>query len=297
MAGSPRFGYDPDVASPEDVRAREVLRALEERLVQGPYAALGISANANPAEIRHAFFELAKIYHPAKFARMATDIQKQSNEVFLALRAAHDVLTKTARQASQQPQRPSAPVMAGPTNARPTGQHVMPPQPGAPSGAHAAAQPPRAMTNAMPPVVRPPAPPATPAARPPSPSPDSSQTMKRAGTPASGVKVVRTPTPAVAAAPAAAAAKPAVVGDDVATIVDLLQKQKWDEARSALHNLAAKAPSDPKIRALLAYTDGRQAQLRGDVDEARVELNRALMIDPELQLAKTALGELFARRK
>ena len=83
----------------------------------------------------------------------------------------------------------------------------------------------------------------------------------------------------------------------MASVLELVTKERWDEARAALHGLAAKAPSDTKIRALLAYTFGREAQLKGNPDEARVELMTALQLDPDLQLAKTAVGELFAKRK
>jgi hypothetical protein len=47
----------------------------------------------------------------------------------------------------------------------------------------------------------------------------------------------------------------------------------------------------------MSYARGREAQVGGRVDDARVELQDALELDPELQLAKTALTELFTRRK
>ena len=57
------------------------------------------------------------------------------------------------------------------------------------------------------------------------------------------------------------------------------------------------SPDSTQIRALLSYATGRQAQVERRLDEARVELQRALQLDPDLTLAKTALAELFARRK
>ena len=47
----------------------------------------------------------------------------------------------------------------------------------------------------------------------------------------------------------------------------------------------------------MCYARGREAQLDRRLDDARVELQDALDLDPELQLAKTALTELFTRRK
>jgi len=88
-----------------------------------------------------------------------------------------------------------------------------------------------------------------------------------------------------------------VTGRDETSVLDLLQRQQWDQARSALHQLSAGDPSSKRIRALMCYARGREAQLSGLVDDARVELQDALDLDPDLQLAKTALTELFTRRK
>jgi len=90
-----------------------------------------------------------------------------------------------------------------------------------------------------------------------------------------------------------AAGKP----DELAPILEQMQRGQWEAARTALAALAAKAPDTPRYRALICYARGREAQLAQRVDEARVELQDALQIDPELQLAKTALAELFTRRK
>jgi hypothetical protein len=76
-----------------------------------------------------------------------------------------------------------------------------------------------------------------------------------------------------------------------------MHRGQWEAARTALAALAAKAPDVPRYRALICYARGREAQLAQRVDEARVELQDALQLDPELQLAKTALAELFTRRK
>jgi Tfp pilus assembly protein PilF len=80
-------------------------------------------------------------------------------------------------------------------------------------------------------------------------------------------------------------------------VVDLMQRGQWDQARARLDSLIASAPTVARYHAVAAYARGREAQLAQRLDEARVELNRALQIDPDLQLAKTALAELFTRRK
>jgi len=90
---------------------------------------------------------------------------------------------------------------------------------------------------------------------------------------------------------------PPVTARDEAVVLDLLQRQQWDQARTVLHQLSARDPSSKRIRALEAYARGREAQLDRRLDDARVELQDALELDPDLQVAKTALTELFTRRR
>src|ERR1043166_8744267 len=71
---------------------------MQDRLARGPIAALGVTTTATAEDVRTAFLQLTKRYHPVRFGRMAADIQKQANEVFLALRAAHDAMTKLLRR-------------------------------------------------------------------------------------------------------------------------------------------------------------------------------------------------------
>jgi hypothetical protein len=101
------------VGDADDARARATLNAMQALLATSPHDALGLLPDATPGEIRSAFLELTKIYHPAKFSRMSPDVQYLSNEVFLALRGAHDSAAKAA-----------APGPA-PRNARSTGMPPM----------------------------------------------------------------------------------------------------------------------------------------------------------------------------
>src|SRR5262249_53473185 len=88
-----------------------------------------------------------------------------------------------------------------------------------------------------------------------------------------------------------------VTARDEAAVLDLLQRQQWDQARTALHQLSARDPSSKRIQAMMSYAHGREAQLDGRRDDARVELQEAVTLDPDPQPAKDALAELFARRK
>jgi tetratricopeptide (TPR) repeat protein len=262
------------VAGIDEASARSVLAVMQDRLARDPMSALGISAGSTVEELRSAFLQLTKQYHPVRFGRMALDIQKASNEVFLALRAAHDALAKTMRRRSgpmaavRPPSAPATspiPVTSGGRTQQPSPPHPVPRVPQA-SG-----------TGERPSVAAPVAAPAPQkiAARPTTNAP----TTRPIGT----VRPVSPPQ--------------LVTARDESVVVELLSRQQWDQARTALHQLAARDPSSKRIRALACYARGREAQLDGRVDDARVELHDALDLDPELSLAKTALTELFTRRK
>jgi hypothetical protein len=283
MVPSPAARYSTAVAGIDEPSARSTLAAMQDRLARDPTAALGIGANATAADVRTAFLELTKLYHPVRFGRMALDIQKLSNEVFLALRAAHDALSKSLRRRSGPI---SAPAAAGRSSA--LGSQAMPPaiplgptlppipaKPRTPSSSDTGERPPvlpRTLTPTRSPTTRPLV------ARPP-------------GAPA-------TAQPPAPTGPVRPSGSQAIAGPrDEAAALELLQRQQWEPARSILHLLLAREPASKRIRALMCYARGREAQLDRRLDDARVELQDALDLDPDLQLAKTALTELFTRRK
>ncbi|MBA3451982.1 MAG: hypothetical protein H0T42_02660 [Deltaproteobacteria bacterium] len=84
---------------------------------------------------------------------------------------------------------------------------------------------------------------------------------------------------------------------ELGAIQELLTQGRLTDARMKLETLVSRQPGVPRYQALIHYAKGREAQLARRIDEARVELMDALQLDPDLQLAKTALGELFTRRK
>lgn len=344
----------------DEAQARTMLAEMQVRLSRDPYEALGLPPGASPSDVRHAFLALTKRFHPARFGRMPPATQKLANEVFLALRAAHDTLARpTVKAPAQRPSGP-LPVMAR-TATRPQGSRTATPA----TGVHAAPAPggrtatptagvhagPAAggdavmrfgqrQTSPMPAVARPPtvtqpvpsAGPAhlaerrtgptplgartsqpTPGATPgvARPSATGSQSMRPQATPAPVPGRASTPTFAAGTErpqPVAPAMPGRVVhpgpaasanGGDaaLAPILMLLEQGQFEASRVALETLAARAPAVARYRALIAYARGREAQLARRFDEARVELQEALQLDPGLALAKTALGELFTRRK
>jgi len=260
----------------DEVSARALLDDLQQRLARGPHEALGIPPTAALPEIRLAFLELAKTYHPTKFARQAPDIQRQATEMFLALRAAYEGLGKEMRRQSQpamparQPNPGSALAQTSPSAAARPASAARPPTPagGIPAMPVRVATPPVRASGATRPPLTQPAP-----------------ATNGGGRPGTGGH---------------AAVSPSLLGrpeDQLAPILEQVQRGQWEAARAALIALTGKFPTVPRFHAMLAFVRGREAQLARRLDEARVELMHALQLDPDLEVAKTALGELFSRRK
>lgn len=297
---------------------------MQERLSRDPFEALGLGSS-DPTEVRTAFLALTKTFHPARFARMATEIQRLSNEVFLGLRAAHDQLVRAQVKTPQRstavlpafkPGTAPVPSTRPPTGSIPVLRPATPPATA--TSPTATAAPPRTGTQGQ--VVRSPVAPATPGARtsttgnnPPHarPTPTHAQTtqpMRPFGAnptndPARPPNRMPSSSPAPASGQTAATTSgriPAVAGgrgdDELAAIHELLAQDRLTDARIKLEAIVARAPS-PKYQALIHYAKGREAQLAGRRDEARLELLDALDLDKDLALANTALGELLSKRK
>ena len=75
-----------------------------------------------------------------------------------------------------------------------------------------------------------------------------------------------------------------------------MEQRNWTAARHCLHALAAKVPQSKPYRALLCYTRGREAHVAGRADDALLEYQRALQLDPDLAQVKQAVAELQRRR-
>ncbi|MBA3463550.1 MAG: hypothetical protein H0T46_26575 [Deltaproteobacteria bacterium] len=305
---------------PDEAAARQVLLDMMDLLSRDPYEALGLIPSATAADIRHAFLTKTKQFHPARFGRMAIDIQKLANEVFLSLRAAHDTIARPSTVPKPAALRPLGPTLLKPSGSGPTPVHrqsgAMPvgpavartstptrpgPMPGStqpirpvtasnpvlnnrPTGATASAQPAPIPSQGTQPIRTDPRVPTLP-----------TRPGSVPGRPATGQTPIL-PRPAAAPAPGARLGGPPVERE-LAPILDLIAQQQLAAAKVALETLVARTPQSTKYRALLAYAKGREAQLEKRVDEARVELQDALQLDPDLQLAKTALAELFSRRR
>jgi len=79
-------------------------------------------------------------------------------------------------------------------------------------------------------------------------------------------------------------------------VLDALAQKNWGAAKALLNGLAARVPTSKQYRALIAYTRGREAEVAGRREDAVMEFERALQIDPDNQQAKSAKAELLKRR-
>jgi tetratricopeptide (TPR) repeat protein len=86
--------------SPEERSLREQLaqQAMEMKK-QDYFEVLGVSKNASRAEIKKAYFSLAKQYHPDRlYASASAEIRTLADEIFNVISTAHDVLSDDARR-------------------------------------------------------------------------------------------------------------------------------------------------------------------------------------------------------
>ncbi|HUJ60467.1 MAG TPA: tetratricopeptide repeat protein, partial [Kofleriaceae bacterium] len=138
-----------------------------------------------------------------------------------------------------------------------------------------------------------------------SPPPRAGTPPQRPGTPPRGDLTPGRPADATPTEPNRAPTAPAQPAQRTAPVFDerialqdalnLLGTRNWSGARVALHALAARVPQSKHYRALLCYTRGREAQSVGRFEDALLEYQRALQLDPELAHAKQALAEIRRR--
>ncbi|HUQ02469.1 MAG TPA: tetratricopeptide repeat protein [Kofleriaceae bacterium] len=129
----------------DDAAAQRDLNATLERFRGDARVALGLRATDDAGAARKAFMALAKVYHPAKFARFAPQTVKLANEVFLSIRRAYESISsapapvRAAAGSTAPPERSSGGIPRIVKFTPPTGVPITPPPPPAPA-------PPRAVT-------------------------------------------------------------------------------------------------------------------------------------------------------
>lgn len=282
-----------------DGEAQLFLLTMQNRLLADPREALGLAPSGGASEARTAFLALTKQYHPVKFARCEASVQRLANEVFLALREAHDFIVKNARASAMTTMRtggtatttgpvrtvsPVARTMTPPTETPARGTATV-------GGARPVSAPASVRTNNAP---------ETPtasrsglgAATPPATS-VAARTITPTATPVAARTVTPTAIP-LQTRPVASTATP--IGTDEVTLFnkgkDLLRQKMWSEARDLFMKLVTQNPTESAYRAMLALARGRLAEANGEFDVARREFNGALAHAPGFTAAAQALDDL-----
>jgi tetratricopeptide (TPR) repeat protein len=288
------LGDGADVAAAEGDLV-QALRAEAESLKKlSPFLVLGVGYDATDSDVRRAFGELTKRYHPDRFARYeSSELRRVAAEIFILIRDAY-------RRVGDEPGR--AQVLATLGRSR----HAIP----IPRAAVAGALPPdeRRATTPSPPAQ--PAPgggdPRGPAPRP---APDSRSPLPRgiapppraagaasttAAPPMSGAlaRAPGPPDPAGAAAGAAPRADAHAPGADVNRLEELIDAGRLDEALAGFRQLTRRHPQDRTARAGIALCEGLLALGVRDRLEAAQHFEAALEIDPSNERAARELADM-----
>lgn len=328
QGGPTRAPTEPpeEVASRNDVAEAEtdLVRALEaeaESLKRlNPFLVLGVGYETTDGDVRAAFGELTKRYHPDRFARyQSTQLRQTAAEIFILIR---DAYRKLADEQSRQqvlatlkpvaPRRPSTPVVQ--TQSLPRAKTPPPlPRINVP-----VASPPKQ----PPPITSPHDTPTNPSAKSAQlahtelakPSADlASNAPTRRQTPAQGVPVAEVParrtTPMggipriddhksgpIRAPAAATAPMPPGSGkadnDNTSDGDALIDQGRLDEALAAFRAASKKNPSDRGLRAGVELVEGMRALANRDRMEAAQRFEAALEHDPGNERAARELAEM-----
>lgn len=320
--GDPAPAAEPEPpASRDDVGEAEtdLVRALEAEADSlrklNPFLVLGVGYETTDADVRAAFGELTKRYHPDRFARyQSTKLRQTAAEIFILIRDAY-------RKLADEPSRAQVLATLKPKRAQ---THPAPPPPPPPSGRIKTPPP---MPRIAVPAAIPPKPPVMPPsaighdtptrpgphdaptnpsiksaelahtelaraelaipAAPEAPRRSSASIPKiepRRVTPVGGVEKVADHK----SGPIAAAPLPANDNE----LEALIDAGKLDEAGAAYKIAAKKNPSDRALRAGVELVEGLKALAARDRMEAAQRFEAALELDPSNERAARELAEM-----
>jgi hypothetical protein len=261
----PTIGEGGDQAAAELELIRALMAEAESLRKLNPFLVLGVGYEANDTDVRAAFGELTKRYHPDRFARYESpELRTVAAEIFILIRDAYRRLGDEAGRsgALQALGRSAAPrAVPGP---RLTPNPVGPPQR------------PRQNTST---VANTPAPRAIP--------------EQRSGAVSTGA--VRTPMkPAYTEKqPMLTSPIPVVTeGIDATALEEMLDSGRLDDALSGYKVLAKKHPQDRTLRAGVELCEGLKALAARDRLEAAQRFETALEIDPSNERAARELADM-----
>lgn len=308
----PAIGAGEDVAAAETDLVRALVAEADSLKKLNPFLVLGIGYEANDNDVRAAFGELTKRYHPDRFARYeSTELRNVAAEIFILIRDAYRRICdeSTRSQVLASLGRPAAAPRAIPT---PAAMRVATP----PGGVRSVSQ--KIPSAQVPPIKRPdvtsPIPQqtaSTPTTRvhdaqtkKPEPLPARDQgndntTKKpeqlpmRADARPTGTVPPPSATPpqpmrTVSASPTPPPADPSEHG----ALEEMIDQGRYDEALSAYRVLSKRHPADRYLRAGIELCEGMLALSQRDRLEAAQRFEAALEIDPSNERAARELAEM-----
>lgn len=256
-----------DLAEAESDLVRALNSEADSLKKLNPFLVLGIGYEASDNDVRAAFGELTKRYHPDRFARYeSAELRTVAAEIFILIRDAYrKVCDEASRHAVLQslgrPATPAPRALPSPAAMRNTPAQGIPRVP-----------PARMPTGAIP-IPRIPAAPTQPIPIPPQPS-------------AMTTRLDEPPKP-----PSRAPSVPPADADH-GDIEELIDQGKHGEALAKYRALSKKHPNDRTLRAGIELCEGFNALAARDRMEAAQRFEAALEIDPSNERAARELAEM-----
>jgi tetratricopeptide (TPR) repeat protein len=329
---TPALGDSQDVIAAEQDLIKALLSEAESLRKLNPFLVLGVGYEASDADVRAAFGDLTKRYHPDLFARYESmELRQVAAEIFILIRDAYRKLGDGAArsQALAALGRPAAPravraqtpppvPVRPPVRAQTSPVVSVPPPPPLPSPrGYNPPETPKAITDAtptarpgeVPPVPTAAVPPLAAAARPARSQPIPTVPMPSSRTPSGGMPRLapepprNTPSHGISriAPPQAArpmtrpppsSPEPKVADGESNPIEDLMDQGKFDEAIVAYKIASKKNPNDRASRAGVEVAEGLRAISQRDRLEAAQRFEAALEMDPSNERAARELADM-----
>jgi curved DNA-binding protein CbpA len=289
----PMTGISPTLNDSADLTAaeRDLIRALvseaESLKKLNPFLVLGVGYEATDAEVRAAFGELTKRYHPDRFARYeSAEVRQVSAEIFILIRDAYRRLGDAA--ARSQLLQSLGKAASAPPPPRPTARVP------APTAHVATTTTPPALSRATP-VASGAAPTrSTPTAPPGVESTTPVAAAARRATTRRPLENSPMSPPAISATYRRARPSQPATGEplDLSALEQLIERGKLDAALAAYRQLANQHPHDRNVRAGVELCEGLRAFAARDRTEAAQRFEAALEIDPSNERAARELADM-----
>jgi tetratricopeptide (TPR) repeat protein len=316
----PTINENADVAAAENDLIKALVSEAESLRKLNPFLVLGVGYEAGDAEVRAAFGELTKRYHPDRFARYeSAELRQLAAEIFILIRDAYRRLGDAAARAQvlqslgkAAPAPRAVPAPRGPSPSVPPPPRatqrvpLLPPLPPPPTatlpisalpaggppaavatstGAPAAAAGPPGPTSTRPPSEARRTPSRRPASEPSLPAPPASTPSASSSSSLPAMPADRRPAPSQ---------PPAVPSDstEITALEELIDQGRLDEALAGYRQIAKRHPGDRNMRAGVELCEGLLALAARDRLEAAQRFETALEIDPSNERAARELAEM-----